>query len=272
MTLVDLDPDMITVAKALSGGYVPVGALLCRSDVFDRVFDHMERAVVHSSTFGENDLGMVAGLATLRVLDDEGLVERAAATGDAFMSALEPLVEKFELVRAVRGKGLMIGIDLVEPRTKTPNPAAAAAVMEQTKAEGLLIGKGGLYGNVLRVAPPLSLTLDEAAEGLDILVKAIDAVSKNKPFFSQAIAEVLLEEHLQELKAKGLQDSFDLLTNREKEILQLLAEGRSNKEVAHLLNLSTLTVETHRSNLMQKLNLHNTAEIVLYAVRKKIIS
>ena len=89
---------------------------------------------------------------------------------------------------------------------------------------------------------------------------------------SQAIAEALLEEHLQELKAKGLQDSFDLLTNREKEILQLLAEGRSNKEVAHLLNLSTLTIETHRSNLMQKLNLHNTAEIVLYAVRKKIIS
>src|SRR5437667_4087597 len=104
------------------------------------------------------------------------------------------------------------------------------------------------------------------------LGKAIDAVSKNKPFFSQAIAEVLLEEHLQELKAKGLQDSFDLLTSREKEILQLLAEGRSNKEVAQLLNLSTLTVETHRSNLMQKLNLHNTAEIVLYAVRKKIIS
>ena len=104
------------------------------------------------------------------------------------------------------------------------------------------------------------------------LGKAIDAVSKNKPFFSQAIAEVLLEEHLQELKAKGLQDSFDLLTSREKEILQLLAEGRSNKEVAHLLNLSTLTIETHRSNLMQKLNLHNTAEIVLYAVRKKIIS
>src|SRR3989475_756861 len=104
------------------------------------------------------------------------------------------------------------------------------------------------------------------------LGKAIDAVSKNKPFFSQAIAEALLEEHLQELKAKGLQDSFDLLTNREKEILQLLSEGRSNKEVANLLNLSTLTIETHRSNLMQKLNLHNTAEIVLYAVRKKIIS
>jgi len=113
------------------------------------------------------------------------------------------------------------------------------------------------------------LLKDTVEEDLD---NAIDAVRRNKPFFSQAIAEILLEEHLQELKAKGLQDSFDLLTNREKEILQLLAEGRSNKEVAQLLNLSTLTVETHRSNLMQKLNLHNTAEIVLYAVRKKIIS
>jgi 4-aminobutyrate aminotransferase len=81
------------------------------------------------------------------------------------------------MVGDVRGKGLMIGIELVEPDTKIPNARAAAAVMEHAKAQGLLIGKGGLYGNVLRIAPPLSLTMDEAAEGLDTLLKSIDAVA-----------------------------------------------------------------------------------------------
>lgn len=104
------------------------------------------------------------------------------------------------------------------------------------------------------------------------LVRAIDATRKGKPFFSPAITQVLLEEYMHQLKTKGLQDSYELLTQREREILQLLAEGKSNKEVASILNLSPLTIETHRSNLMQKLGLHNTAEIVLYAVRKKVIS
>ncbi|MBM3746509.1 MAG: response regulator transcription factor, partial [Acidobacteria bacterium] len=81
----------------------------------------------------------------------------------------------------------------------------------------------------------------------------------------------LLDDYVHQLQQRGLQDSYDLLTDREKEILQLLAEGKSNKEVASILNLSTYTVETHRSHIMQKLDLHNSAEIVLYAVRKKII-
>jgi two-component system, NarL family, response regulator NreC len=103
------------------------------------------------------------------------------------------------------------------------------------------------------------------------LVKAVDTVAQGKPFFSPAIAETLLEDYMRFLQQRNLQDSYDLLTDREKEILQLLAEGKANKEIAGLLNLSVYTVETHRSNLMQKLGLHNTAEIVLYAVRKKII-
>lgn len=103
------------------------------------------------------------------------------------------------------------------------------------------------------------------------LVRAVQAVASKKPFFSPAIAQTLLEEYMGYLQQKGLQDSYDLLTEREKEILQLLAEGKSNKEVAEILNLSPYTVETHRTHLMQKLNLHNTAEIVLYAVRKKLI-
>lgn len=104
------------------------------------------------------------------------------------------------------------------------------------------------------------------------LIRAIHAVSEGRPFFSSAITQTLLEDYMRRLQQQNLQDSYDLLTDREKEILQLLAEGKSNKEVAALLELSLYTVETHRSNMMQKLNLHNTAEIVLYAVRKKIIS
>jgi DNA-binding NarL/FixJ family response regulator len=103
------------------------------------------------------------------------------------------------------------------------------------------------------------------------LLPAVRAVAAGKPFFSPAVTGVLVEDYMRTLHARGLTDSYHLLTDREREVLQLLAEGRSNKEVANLLNLGLSTVETHRANLMQKLNLHNTAEIVLYAVRKGII-
>jgi two-component system response regulator NreC len=103
------------------------------------------------------------------------------------------------------------------------------------------------------------------------LVRAIEAVAGGRPFFSPSIAQALLDDYLRGLQQRRVQDSYDLLTPREKEVLQLLAEGKSNKEVASLLSLSVYTVETHRTNIMQKLNLHNTAELVLYAVRKKII-
>jgi RNA polymerase sigma factor (sigma-70 family) len=104
------------------------------------------------------------------------------------------------------------------------------------------------------------------------LMRAVQVVAQGKPFFSPAIANTLLEDYMRQLQQRGLQDSYDLLTDREKEILQLLAEGKSNKEVAAALEVSPNTVETHRTRIMQKLDLHNSAEIVLYAVRKKIIS
>jgi two-component system response regulator NreC len=97
-------------------------------------------------------------------------------------------------------------------------------------------------------------------------------VAHGKPFFSRAINETLLEDYMRMLKQQGLSDTFDLLTAREKEVLQLLAEGKTNKEVAQLLDVSPYTVESHRTNLMQKLGIHNTAEIVLYAVRKRLVS
>jgi two-component system response regulator NreC len=104
------------------------------------------------------------------------------------------------------------------------------------------------------------------------LDNALLAVAQGKPFFSADITKTLLEDYMRQLQQRGLEDSFDLLTEREKEILQLLAEGKSNKDIASMLNLSINTVETHRTRIMQKLNLHSAAEIVLYAVRKRIIS
>jgi RNA polymerase sigma factor (sigma-70 family) len=112
--------------------------------------------------------------------------------------------------------------------------------------------------------------LKESAE-VDLL-RAVQVVAQGRPFFSPQIAQTLLEDYMRTLQQRGLEDTYEILTDREREVLQLLAEGKSNKEVASILNLSVYTVETHRTNLMQKLNLHNTAEIVLYAVRKKIIA
>jgi DNA-binding NarL/FixJ family response regulator len=113
------------------------------------------------------------------------------------------------------------------------------------------------------------LLKDNADEDME---RAIRAVAAGKPYFSPAIAQAMLEDDVRLMRKRGVQDSYDLLTEREREILQLLGEGRSNKETAAVLNLSPYTVETHRTNLMQKLGLHNTAEIVLYAVRKGIIT
>lgn len=104
------------------------------------------------------------------------------------------------------------------------------------------------------------------------LVRAVQAVSDGKSYFSPAVSKVLLEDYVRKLQRSGVEDSFDLLTPREREILQLVAEGKSNKDVANLLNLSVYTVETHRANLMQKLNLRSVPELILYAVRKGIIS
>ena len=111
--------------------------------------------------------------------------------------------------------------------------------------------------------------LKDTAE--DDLLPAVKAIAAGKSFFSPAIAKTLLEDHVRFLRQRGIEDSYDLLTDREKEVLHLLAEGRSNKEVANLLGIGVSTTETHRMNLMQKLNLHSTAEIILYAVRKRII-
>ena len=104
------------------------------------------------------------------------------------------------------------------------------------------------------------------------LVQAIRAVVEGKSFFSPAVSKVLLQDYMRKLRRSGAEDSYDLLSPREREVLQLVAEGKSNKEVASLLNLSVYTVETHRAKIMQKLNLKGVPELILYAVRKGIIS
>lgn len=149
---------------------------------------------------------------------------------------------------------------------------ATAQVMKVSPQSGVLIlSMHSDESYILRAleAGAKGFILKETAE--EYLLTAIRAVAQGKPFFSPAIAQTLLEDYMRNLQQRGQQDSYSLLTDREKEVLQLLAEGRSNKEVATLLDLSVYTVETHRTRIMQKLNLHNTAELVLYAVRKKII-
>ncbi|HLX43965.1 MAG TPA: response regulator transcription factor [Bryobacteraceae bacterium] len=104
------------------------------------------------------------------------------------------------------------------------------------------------------------------------LIAAIQAIMKGQSFFSPAVRRILKEDYMRQLDEMGAEDTYELLTTREREVLQLVAEGKSNKEVANLLNLSLYTVETHRTHILQKLNLHSVPELILYAVRKGIIS
>jgi len=179
-----LTPDMITVSKALSGGYVPVGATLCSTQVFDRVYSKMERAVVHSTTFGRNQLAMVAGLATLQTLEDEKIVERAQATGEALERALAPLVDRYELFKDVRGKGLMIGLEFGEPASLR---LKSRWKMLETARKGLFsqLIVGPLFQrhriltqvaadnvNIVKILPPLICGQQE----VDYFVAALDDV------------------------------------------------------------------------------------------------
>ncbi|HEY4361122.1 MAG TPA: response regulator transcription factor [Bryobacteraceae bacterium] len=112
--------------------------------------------------------------------------------------------------------------------------------------------------------------LKDSGEG--DLIEAIKVVHQGKTYFSKEISKMLVEDYVRDIRTRGAEDSYDLLTSREREILQLLAERKSNKEIAQSLNLSPYTIETHRRNLQEKLNLHSLADLILYAVRKGVIS
>ena len=153
------------------------------------------------------------------------------------------------------------GID-VAARVQKLDPAPAVIILTMHTDESYIL-------RALAAGARAYLLKDATDEDL---LPAIRATAKGRPYFSPAVTSVLVEDYLRHLQSKGLSDTYHLLTDREREVLQLLAEGRTNKEVATLLEVGVSTIETHRANLMQKLNLHNTAEIVLYAVRKGIIS
>lgn len=152
------------------------------------------------------------------------------------------------------------GIEVAE-RLKQLEPAPKVIVLSMHTDESYIL-------RALSAGAQAYLVKDATDEDL---WPAIRSVMAGKPFVSTQASEVLMEDYVRHLQSRGLTDTFHLLTAREREVLQLLAEGRSNKEVAAVLDVGLSTVETHRANMMQKLNLHNTAEIVLYAVRKGII-
>jgi len=141
-------------------------------------------------------------------------------------------------------------------------PSTAIVILSMHADEGYVLRalKAGAKGYLLK----------DSAEGE--LIQAIRAVSEEKAFFSPEISRMLVEDYMREMKTRGVQDSFELLTAREREILHLLAEGKSNKDIASMLGLSLYTVETHRRNLQEKLNVRSLAELILYAVRKGLIS
>jgi acetylornithine/succinyldiaminopimelate/putrescine aminotransferase len=182
-------PDIMTVSKALSGGFVPVGAMLCSEEVSDKVYSSMDRAVVHSTTFKNNALAMVAALAMLHVLDDEGLVDRARLMGDAFEKGLAPLVEKYELLHEVRGKGLMIGLEFGEPR----------ALRARARYKAVEAARSGLFSQL--VVGPLfqrhRILTQVAADGVNIvkLLPPLVIGQEDVDWFVGALDDVLADAH-----------------------------------------------------------------------------
>ncbi|MEX0946257.1 MAG: aspartate aminotransferase family protein [Acidimicrobiia bacterium] len=165
-----ITPDFLTFAKGLGNGTALAG-VVCRAELMDSL------PANSISTFGGNPLSTAAGLANLEYLLEHDLQTNAYKVGNRLKANLHHLADRVDIIAEIRGKGLMIGVELVKAGGLEPNPEAAAAVMEEARKEGLLIGKGGLHGNTLRIAPPLSLTEAEADEGYEKLARAIDRVA-----------------------------------------------------------------------------------------------
>jgi 4-aminobutyrate aminotransferase len=164
-----LEPDMLTFAKGLGNGLAMAGVVASAS-----LMDSVNANSI--STFGGNPLVCAGALANLKYALAHDVQANALRQGTTMFAALRPLVDELSILGDVRGKGLMVGLELVGPDGREPNTAAAGAVLEQCREDGLLIGKGGLYGNCLRVAPPLTLTDEECADGTQVLIKALRSV------------------------------------------------------------------------------------------------
>ncbi|HXI07726.1 MAG: aminobacteriohopanetriol synthase HpnO [Bradyrhizobium sp.] len=166
----NVEPDMVLLAKALSGGHVPVGALLTRKNIFDKIFSQMDRAVVHGSTFSKNDLAMAAGIATLEVIKADNLIEKAARRGAELQMALTRLVPGYELMKEVRGKGLMLGVEFGPPKSlrlraswnvlETANKGLFCQLITVPlfKDHKILTQVAGHGSHTIKLLPPLVIT------------------------------------------------------------------------------------------------------------------
>src|SRR5580765_3321450 len=212
----------------------------------------------------------------LRVLlaDDHSIVRRGLKSllEEAGLSVVAEAADGLDAVRLCdEHRPDLLILDIAMPRLNGIEVAARAQKLDRPPGV-IILSMHADESYIIRAlaAGARAYLLKDATD--EDLLPAVRAVGAGKPFFSPTVTAVLVEDYVRALQKRGLSDSYHLLTDREREVLHLLAEGRSNKEVATLLDLGVSTVETHRANLMQKLNLHNTAEIVLYAVRKGLIS
>jgi ornithine--oxo-acid transaminase len=196
-----LEPDLVPVSKSLSGGYVPVGALLMSRAVHEAVFDSMENAFSHGSTFAPNELAMAAGLATLHELDEQGLVEHTARLGARLLELTEPLVEEFEVVREVRGLGLMWAIEFGEPKAgrlswrlierMQPGLFAQFVVAPLFARHRILSQVAGHRMAVVKVLPPLVVTdgdVEEFVEALSVTIARAQRLPRSLTRFALTAA------------------------------------------------------------------------------------
>jgi ornithine--oxo-acid transaminase len=184
-----LEPDLVTVAKTLSGGYVPVGALLLTRSVHEAVFDSMSHAMSHGSTFAPNELAMAAGLATLHELQEQRLVEQSARLGERLLELTRPLVDEFEVVRDVRGLGLAWAIEFAEPEgggrvtyrmieKAQRGLFAQLVVVPLFTKHHILTQVAGHDMAVIRILPPLVVTDADVEEFADALRKTIKGAQR----------------------------------------------------------------------------------------------
>jgi ornithine--oxo-acid transaminase len=200
----NIEPDMVLLAKALSGGHVPVGAVLTRKHVFDKVFNQMDRAVVHGSTFGKNDLAMAAGIATLDVIKAERLVENAARRGAELRLALTRMVPGYELMKEVRGKGLMIGVEFGPPKSlrlkaswnvlETANKGLFCQLITVPlfKDHKILTQVSGHGSHTIKLLPPLTIT-DEDCSWIERAFDTVIADSHKVPGAIWSLGKTLVD-------------------------------------------------------------------------------
>jgi ornithine--oxo-acid transaminase len=194
-----VEPDMVVLAKALSGGLIPSGAVLMSDEVYRSVYDSLKRAIVHTSTYSENALAMRAGLATLEVLDEEDLAQRAESMGEYLRDRLRASLSGYEMVKEVRGAGLMCGIEFCTPRQLRlrvafeafrkvhPGMFGQMLVMRLFNDENVLTQICGNNFMVLKAAPPLVVNEWQLNEFVNAVHDVVEAVHSSSAFWSDAL-------------------------------------------------------------------------------------